>query len=319
IYIHRPFISTPKRPSPLGYPSLSICTNAARSCIHVLSHLQERNRSVKIMDSWIGIGSFTSSVILIVSACEGRRNSTDPSAPIPEMKGWVEINMGIQVVKELEARHLHAGRAHDILRKLVNSIGQISTEESPNTTSRATSNFSASSSLSIDSNLFLGGTARNTSRPQQRRKIAKKPSHTRKDTYNLESLPMSTNDLATHIFYPDMVNDTATTENTTTSLTEMANLVDQGVFPSGNFDFTAPTSSEVMPQSTFVQPPTSQMPKGYNDVNMAGINTLTDYDMLGNSNPLTNMFTSSPEDDTKPSVTQDAVPQQDLWSLLPDS
>ncbi|TIC60722.1 hypothetical protein E3Q01_04460 [Wallemia mellicola] len=61
------------------------------------------------------------------------------------------------------------------------------------------------------------------------------------------------------------------------------------------------------------------MPKGYNDVNMAGINTLTDYDMLGNSNPFTNMFTSSPEDDTKPSVTQDAVPQQDLWSLLPDS
>lgn len=36
IIIHRPFIPMPRKPSPLPFPSLAICTNAARSCIQVL-------------------------------------------------------------------------------------------------------------------------------------------------------------------------------------------------------------------------------------------------------------------------------------------
>jgi hypothetical protein len=37
ILIHRPFIPSrsPNKPSPLSFPSLAICTNAARSCSHV--------------------------------------------------------------------------------------------------------------------------------------------------------------------------------------------------------------------------------------------------------------------------------------------
>jgi hypothetical protein len=53
ILIHRPFIPSPRNPSPLSFPSLAICTNAARSCSHVveihrkrglraLSHVQVR-------------------------------------------------------------------------------------------------------------------------------------------------------------------------------------------------------------------------------------------------------------------------------------
>ncbi len=36
ISVHRPFIPSPRKPSSLTFPSLAICTNAARSCIHVL-------------------------------------------------------------------------------------------------------------------------------------------------------------------------------------------------------------------------------------------------------------------------------------------
>ena len=36
IAVHRPFIPSPRKPSPLSFPSLAICTNAARSSIHVL-------------------------------------------------------------------------------------------------------------------------------------------------------------------------------------------------------------------------------------------------------------------------------------------
>ncbi|KIP05404.1 hypothetical protein PHLGIDRAFT_151979 [Phlebiopsis gigantea 11061_1 CR5-6] len=42
IVVHRPFIPTPRRPSPLTFPSLAICTNAARSCIHVLDRQFQR-------------------------------------------------------------------------------------------------------------------------------------------------------------------------------------------------------------------------------------------------------------------------------------
>jgi hypothetical protein len=39
ILIHRPFIPSPSKPRPLTFPSLAICTNAARSSIHIL-HIQ---------------------------------------------------------------------------------------------------------------------------------------------------------------------------------------------------------------------------------------------------------------------------------------
>ena len=42
INIHRAFIPSPGQPSRFSLPSLTICTNAARSCIHVLSDEFER-------------------------------------------------------------------------------------------------------------------------------------------------------------------------------------------------------------------------------------------------------------------------------------
>lgn len=43
ILIHRPFIPSPSKPSPLSFPSLAICTNAARSCIHVVDVQYQRS------------------------------------------------------------------------------------------------------------------------------------------------------------------------------------------------------------------------------------------------------------------------------------
>jgi hypothetical protein len=42
ILIHRPFISSPSKPSSLTFPSLAICTNAARSCCHVVDIQSQR-------------------------------------------------------------------------------------------------------------------------------------------------------------------------------------------------------------------------------------------------------------------------------------
>ena len=44
ILIHRPFIPSPTKPSPLSFPSLAICTNAARSCSRIADVQRRRTR-----------------------------------------------------------------------------------------------------------------------------------------------------------------------------------------------------------------------------------------------------------------------------------
>ena len=44
ISIHRTFIPSPNKPSPLLFPSLTICTNAARSCSHVI-YIQRKRKN----------------------------------------------------------------------------------------------------------------------------------------------------------------------------------------------------------------------------------------------------------------------------------
>ena len=45
IGIHRTFIPTPNKPSPLPFPSLNICTNAAHLCSHVIYIQRKRNNN----------------------------------------------------------------------------------------------------------------------------------------------------------------------------------------------------------------------------------------------------------------------------------
>lgn len=58
ILIHRPFIPLPRRPSVLSFPSLAICTNAARSCSHVLDVYNRRcgvaTPSIQVNPSLVG-------------------------------------------------------------------------------------------------------------------------------------------------------------------------------------------------------------------------------------------------------------------------
>lgn len=55
IFIHRPFIPSPRNRTPVTFPSLAICTNAARSCCHVLesysriSHLPLPSLQVRLI------------------------------------------------------------------------------------------------------------------------------------------------------------------------------------------------------------------------------------------------------------------------------
>lgn len=49
ITIHRPFIPSPRKPSRIPFPSLAICTSAARSCVHVLDTVYRRSGPADIL------------------------------------------------------------------------------------------------------------------------------------------------------------------------------------------------------------------------------------------------------------------------------
>ncbi len=64
ILIHRPFIPSPRKPSPLTFPSFAICTNAARSCSRIAD--VQRRRDSKPLPQ-IQLPVFTAAVVLLLN------------------------------------------------------------------------------------------------------------------------------------------------------------------------------------------------------------------------------------------------------------
>ncbi|TFK36748.1 fungal-specific transcription factor domain-containing protein [Crucibulum laeve] len=139
ILIHRPFIPSPSKPSPLSFPSLAICTNAARSCSHVVDIQRKRNTHLPPQiqvgrdESSQPLGGgclklpfpvqmavFTSGIVLLLSIWGGKRSglSTDPKKEV------AEVHKCMQVLRSLETRWHSAGRLWDILYELA-SVGEL--------------------------------------------------------------------------------------------------------------------------------------------------------------------------------------------------
>ncbi|KAG7089094.1 hypothetical protein E1B28_010803 [Marasmius oreades] len=114
VLIHRPFIPSPKKPSPLSFPSLAICTNAARSCCHIAETQRQRNGRL-----WpFNIGAvFSSGIILLLNIWGGKR-SGDP------MKEMADVHKCMQALRSVESRWHAAGRLWDVLYELA-SVGEL--------------------------------------------------------------------------------------------------------------------------------------------------------------------------------------------------
>lgn len=114
ILVHRPFIPSPRRPVPLPFPSLAICTNAARSCSHVAS-IQGRRFSIApppiqvfflLKDSRINhtqghqTTAFSSGVVLLLNIWGGKRSgiTTDPN------KEMADVHKCMDVLKKSDSR-----------------------------------------------------------------------------------------------------------------------------------------------------------------------------------------------------------------------
>lgn len=97
ILIHRPFIPSPRKPSPLTFPSLAICTNAARSCSHVGDACRRRG-SVPLPQ--IQIAAFTAGIVLLLNIWGAKKSGTFADSG----KQMADVMKCMQLLRSIEDR-----------------------------------------------------------------------------------------------------------------------------------------------------------------------------------------------------------------------
>ena len=153
ILVHRPFIPSPRKPSTLSFPSLAICTNAARSCSHLVDFSKERLGPVlhhlTVTQSYRDgielctdrfapqMPIFTSGIVLLLNIWGGKRSGININ-PVKEME---DVHRCMNALSHSEKRYFFfrqsgpnadhgrprwhsAGRLWDILYELV-SVGDL--------------------------------------------------------------------------------------------------------------------------------------------------------------------------------------------------
>ncbi|TFK84862.1 hypothetical protein K466DRAFT_495789 [Polyporus arcularius HHB13444] len=114
ICIHRPFIPSPRKPSRLTLPSLAICTNAARSCTHVLDIQMQRTGTPLLLNR---MPLFTSGLVLLLNMWGGKRSG------LSNQSTMTDVHKCMNMLKQLERHTQSARRLWDVLNGLI-SIGE---------------------------------------------------------------------------------------------------------------------------------------------------------------------------------------------------
>ncbi|KAF8492551.1 fungal-specific transcription factor domain-containing protein [Russula emetica] len=158
ILVHRPFIPSPRKPSPLSFPSLAICTNAARSCAHVVD--LQRRRAPEYPSSHFQLPAFTAGVVLLLNIW-GAKRSGGITEPAKEME---DVHKCMAVLRAAEGRWHGAGRLWDVLYELA-SVGDLPLPAaSPSTAKRERD---SDSPVSLQSNASASTSSRGPPPPQQ--------------------------------------------------------------------------------------------------------------------------------------------------------
>ncbi|KAI0092310.1 fungal-specific transcription factor domain-containing protein [Irpex rosettiformis] len=114
IVVHRPFIPTSRKPSSLSFPSLAICTNAARSCVHVVDEAWARTRTVSHIHQQYAL--LSSGIVLLLNIWGNKKSSTSAES----MREMQEVHKVMNIVKAMEPRWYSSGKIWDILFDLAN-------------------------------------------------------------------------------------------------------------------------------------------------------------------------------------------------------
>lgn len=114
IQVHRPFI---QKPSALMFPSLAICTNAARSCINVLHRHSESKRGVLALPH-IFFAGFAAGVILLTNIWSSKRTGIK----FDQKRELADVAKAMGVMTRLETRWVGAGKFTDIICELARGL-----------------------------------------------------------------------------------------------------------------------------------------------------------------------------------------------------
>jgi len=109
--VHRPFITAPTKPSPLPFPSLAICTNAARSCIHLMELVSRRGF---VYHPHTLMALFSSAVVLLLNVWAGKLSGFHGD-PAKDVQVVVDC---LNVMHAYENRFPSAGRMCDTVCEL---------------------------------------------------------------------------------------------------------------------------------------------------------------------------------------------------------
>ncbi|KAH9851367.1 fungal-specific transcription factor domain-containing protein [Lenzites betulinus] len=111
IFVHRPFLPLSRKSSRLTLPSLAICTNAARSCVHI-SSMQFMRVGRPLVFSRMPL--FTSGIVLLINMWGGKRTGLSNTSAAADVQKCITMLKQIEVHYKSRA----AGRLMDILRSL---------------------------------------------------------------------------------------------------------------------------------------------------------------------------------------------------------
>ncbi|KAG7086785.1 hypothetical protein E1B28_002713 [Marasmius oreades] len=124
IQVHRPFIPRPGQESVLPFPSLTICSNAARATVNMLEILHSRREmgmvALEIFPNTL-TPLFASALILLVNIWRPKRGYSSPCESAKEM---TDVYRCLKLIQNHESRYQTAGRILDLLNAVI-TIGQL--------------------------------------------------------------------------------------------------------------------------------------------------------------------------------------------------
>ncbi|KAF7424023.1 hypothetical protein PC9H_009323 [Pleurotus ostreatus] len=199
ILIHRPFI---RKPSPLAFPSMAICTNAARTCSHIVDI---NSRRCLEPQPHLMSAAFTAGVVLLLNIWAGKRSglTTDPKKEMADVHKCMKMLRSSEKRQDPDCWSSMVGRyylytylptdlpSRDILYELA-SVGDLPLPQaSPAPNKRERGSDSPASSTTEDASVTM-------SPPNMPRSLAGSRRIASKDPISLSSRGTSTMGLPIH-------------------------------------------------------------------------------------------------------------------------
>lgn len=204
IMVHRPFIPTAQKPSKLSFPSLAICTNAARAISHITDAARKHYPGRAFPD--LQMPSFTAAIVLLLHIW-GHRRAGQTASGMDYTQEMQSVEKCMHVLKDTEKRWHTAGRLWDVLYELA-SVGDLPLPQTTPTAKRdrdsdsPRSTQSSSAGASPPAERATAGNRRaraahtvSTSHSRAQQHVVSPQQQQQSSSFMFEPLPMNTDEL----------------------------------------------------------------------------------------------------------------------------